>query len=171
MRLIRRGRSLIKFRIGRRIYRYTRITRRVQIYFRGRFYRPKRFGRRWRIRVGRRRCRVIRRGRRWLVRYRRRWVSTWKFKIRIGHGYRTVTRRGRLYTVRYKRRTVKFYFRRSLYFKIGRKRVLVRRVRRRGRRGNYFRFRFKGRITKRKIRYRRRRSLRCESKIGQFKWF
>lgn len=130
----------------------------MKLYFRRRWYRPVRRGRRWFVRIGRRYYRVIQRGRRWMVHYGRRWVITRTFMIRVRRRYRKVTRRGRRFYISFKRRKVGLTFRRSRYFKYRGRPIKVKRVGR-GRR-RYFKFRFNGRLSKRRIRYRKRKRLR-----------
>ena len=77
--------------------------------------------------------------------------------IRVRRVYRRVTRRGRKFYVNYNRRKVRFTFGRSRYFKYRGRRLIVRRV---GRGRKYLKFRFKGRWSKRRIRYRKRKRLR-----------
>lgn len=158
IRRIRRGRRIIRFTFGRRKFRIGRLTSRVKLYFRRRWYRPRRRGRRWFVRIGRRTCRVIQRGRGWMLRFGKRWVTTRKFMIRVRRRYRKVTRRGRRFYIKFKGRGVRFTFRHLRFFKYRGKSIKVRRVRR-GRR-RFFKFRFKGLLSKRRIRYRKRRRLR-----------
>ena len=158
IRLVRRGRRIMRFRIGGRKFRIGRLTSRVKLYFRGRWYRPIRRGRLWFVRIGRKTCRVIQRGRRWMLHLRRRWVTTRTFMIRVRRRYRKVTRRGRRFYIKFKGRGVRFTFKHTRFFKYRGKRIKVRRVRRGKRR--FFKFRFKGLWSKRKIRYRKRRRLR-----------
>ena len=162
IRLIRHGRRVIRFRSRRRKFRIGRLTSRVKLYFQKRWYRPIRRGRRWYVRIWKRgkkkTCRVIQRGRGWMLRLRGRWVTTRKFMIRVRRRYRKVTRRGRRFYMKFKGQKVNFTFRRSLFFNYRGKRIKVRRVRR-GRR-SYFKFRFKGGWSKRRIRYRKQRRLK-----------